>query len=292
MVAKKSLKIRQAATSTTQNLDARKWAWKARFLACAGALVLVALSLGCATYHGTASAAQPSVVAREGQWTMVPNFPLVLQADNDDCGAAALASVVRYWGYPAASPQSIESALGRTDKRLQAGDMETYARSVGLHSYVFFGTMRDIVHELERGRPVIVGLGKMVEEKKAISHYEVVVGYEPQKKQLLLLDPGRGFQVDSLEGFAREWAVSKGVTIVAFPENPVTVTEGTAKAKASSVPSGSSETALAIRTDQDTYAARETTSPEAKKYKAGDVIVISATTLAIILLIVIILILI
>lgn len=176
---------------------------------------LLALSLGCAAYGGTASTAQPSVVAHEGRWMMVPHFPLVLQAEDDDCGAAALAAVLRFWGYRA-TPQSIEAALGRTGHRLQAGDMEAYARSVGLRSYVFFGTMTDIVHELEQGRPVIVGLGKKVDAKKAISHYEVVVGYEPKKKQLLLLDPGRGWQVDSLDGFAKEWALSKGVTIVAF----------------------------------------------------------------------------
>lgn len=150
---------------------------------------------------------------------MVPRFPLVLQTEDDDCGAAALAAVLRFWGYQA-TPQSIEAALGSTGHRLRAGDMEAYARSVGLRSYVFFGTMKDVVHELGQGRPVIVGLGKTIEAKKAISHYEVVVGYEPKKKQLLLLDPGRGWQVDSLDGFAKEWALSRGVTMVAFlPES-------------------------------------------------------------------------
>jgi len=43
-----------------------------------------------------------------------------------------------------------------------------------------------------------------------------VVGYEPKKRLVLLLDPGRGWQVDTFEGFAREWAISKGVTVVAF----------------------------------------------------------------------------
>lgn len=44
--------------------------------------------------------------------------------------------------------------------------------------------------------------------------------------------------------------------------------------------------------DEKRYAAREAASPEARNYRAGDVIVISVTTLVIILLIVIILILI
>ena len=94
--------------------------------------------------------------------------------------------------------------------------MANYVCAKGLHSYVFFGTMADVVHEVQRGRPVIVGLGKSYAEKKALSHYEVVVGYEPDKKQVLLLDPGRGWQLDTLRGFGEEWARSKGVTIVAF----------------------------------------------------------------------------
>jgi ABC-type bacteriocin/lantibiotic exporter with double-glycine peptidase domain len=178
-------------------------------------LVIATLSLGCASYRGTATTTQPSAVAREGQWMMVQHFPLVLQEKNDDCGAASLAAVLRFWGYRA-TPQSIEAAVGKKDSRLQAGDMEAYARSLGLRSFVFFGTMKDVVHELGRGRPVIVGLGKQIEAKKALSHYEVVVGFEPKKKQLLLLDPGRGWQIDGLDAFAREWALSKAVTIVAF----------------------------------------------------------------------------
>jgi ABC-type bacteriocin/lantibiotic exporter with double-glycine peptidase domain len=178
-------------------------------------IVVAVLSLGCASYGGTAKPAQPTVVDREGEWIMVRQFPQVLQDQNDDCGAAALSSVLRFWGHSATS-KSILSAIGRKDHRLRAGDMTTYSRQLGMRSYVFFGTMTDVVHELKRGRPVIVGLGKRFAEKKALSHYEVVIGYEPKQKLVLLLDPGKGFQVDTLEGFAEEWTRTKGVTIVTF----------------------------------------------------------------------------
>jgi ABC-type bacteriocin/lantibiotic exporter with double-glycine peptidase domain len=188
-------------------------------------ILLAVLSLGCASYVGTAKPAQPAVIDREGEWIMVRQFPQVMQDQNDDCGAAALASVMRFWGHEA-TPRSILSAIGRKDHRLRAGDMATYARKAGLHSYVFFGTMTDIVHELERGRPIIVGLGKQVAAKKALSHYEVVIGYEPKKKLVLLLDPAKGFQVDSLEGFSEEWTRTKGVTIVTFlPESERAVSD-------------------------------------------------------------------
>jgi hypothetical protein len=140
-----------------------------------------------------------------------------------------------------------------------------------------------VVHELERGRPVIVGLGKMIEEKKALSHYEVVVGYEPTKKQVLLLDPGKGFQVASLDAFAREWAVSKGVTMVAMPENPVV---------GSDAKSVASERALASNDEMKSYSNREGTSPDAQKYRAGDVIVITGSAIAVVLLVVLLIVLI
>lgn len=183
------------------------------------------LSLGCASYRGTSRTIDPVMAARTGNWWMVPSFPRVAQDSSNDCGAAALAAVMQFWGRPS-TPQSIEAALGRDDHRLRAGDIAEYARKMGLHSYVFFGTMTDVAHELRRGRPVIVGLGKLIAEKKALSHYEVVVGYEPRKKLVLLLDPGRGWQVDTLRGFAEEWARTKGVTVVAFlPESGGKISE-------------------------------------------------------------------
>jgi hypothetical protein len=50
-------------------------------------------------------------------------------------------------------------------------------------------------------------------------------------------------------------------------------------------------TALGSRSEAHRYAAREAASPEAKQYRGGDVIVISATAVAIILLVIVIIIL-
>lgn len=182
-------------------------------------MILALMCLGCASYSVSAKSAGPQAVARQGNWWMVRDFPMVLQQKDDDCGAAALTAVLRYWGYDA-STQSIAATAGQSDHRLRAGDMVAYARSKGLSSYVFHGTLTDVVYEIRRGRPVIVGLGKRIDDKQALSHYEVVVGYEPQQKRVLLLDPARGWQVDSLSGFGEEWARTKGVTIVAFMPAP------------------------------------------------------------------------
>ncbi len=51
-------------------------------------------------------------------------------------------------------------------------------------------------------------------------------------------------------------------------------------------------TALGARSDEARYAAREAVAPQAKKYRGGDVIVISASVLVVILLVVLIIVLI
>jgi len=278
----------ESKTDDAMRIESMGARWRKAFALLLAAIAALGLG-GCASYQGTATSVQPSVVAKEGQWLMLPNFPFVPQETDSDCGAAALSAVLRYWGH-STTPQSIQAAIGADDKRLKAGDMEAYARSLGMRSYVFLGSMKDVVHELQQGRPVIVGLGKMVEEKKALSHYQVVVGWEPNKKQVLLLDPERGWQVDSLEGFAKEWAISKGVTMVAFPDNGALGRSVTTESVPRAVGSPSTA-ALASLTDAQRYAAKEATSPEAKEYRGGNYIVISASALVIVLLIVLILVL-
>jgi ABC-type bacteriocin/lantibiotic exporter with double-glycine peptidase domain len=187
-------------------------------LRCVAWLAIAVSAVGCANYQGTARSAEPVALAQEGDWVMVSGLPAVRQEKSKDCGSAALASVLKFWGR-GVTPSSIETAIGRGNERLRAGDMAKYAQKQGLRAYVFFGTIDDVVYELEQGRPVIVGVGKMYDGSKAISHYEVVVGFEREKKRVLLFDPARGFQVDSLGGFAEEWKRSKGVTIVVFEPN-------------------------------------------------------------------------
>jgi hypothetical protein len=67
------------------------------------------------------------------------------------------------------------------------------------------------------------------------------------------------------------------------------VTTSEAHRTAVNVPSGVSRGSSA---EEARYAAREAATPEAKKYKGGDVIVISATAVAIVLLVVLIIVLI
>ena len=77
-------------------------------------LLVAVMSLGCATYRGTATSAEPAALARQGGWYMVASFPLVRQEKSNDCGAAALASVLPgpvCLARAPASPPPTEAAL-------------------------------------------------------------------------------------------------------------------------------------------------------------------------------------
>jgi hypothetical protein len=79
------------------------------------------------------------------------------------------------------------------------------------------GLWSDLVGEIDRGRPVVVGLLKPILGGRARAHYEVVVGLNRRTRRILSLDPAAGLRENSAEGFAREWAPAREVTLVILP---------------------------------------------------------------------------
>jgi predicted double-glycine peptidase len=155
-------------------------------------------------------------------WQRVERVPLVRQKGAKDCGAAALSSVLLYWrpapGETALERASIDAALRRDPGTgLAARELRDYARGRGFSAYVVQGTFEDLVHEVELGRPVIVGVQKPLSSGKALSHYEVFVGYNAARQRVLTLDPAHGYRENALEGFLAEWQLTGHVTLVVIP---------------------------------------------------------------------------
>lgn len=173
-----------------------------------------ALSLGC--YSGTARDANVAGLAREGRWVMV-QVPLVEQRGESDCGTAALASVLGYWGRPTTVETVDRGIRRRAGARASAAELEEYARSRGLRAFTLFATFEDVRHELDEGRPVIVGVAKPYSPGHARAHFEVVVGYEPGSLRVLTLDPARGARENELKGFLAEWQPTGRVALVTAP---------------------------------------------------------------------------
>lgn len=177
--------------------------------------VLLLLPPACASQRVSARSVDETQLSTESGWQRV-DFEGVRQSHDKDCGAAALSSVLRFWGRADSTRQIDERLRRSSDSGLRAGDLRDYARARDLSAYVFFGTLSDLRHELGQGRPVIVGLVEPRTEGEFLAHYEVVIGHNVERQSVLTWDPAHGLREDTERDFARQWATSKGVTLVIF----------------------------------------------------------------------------
>jgi ABC-type bacteriocin/lantibiotic exporter with double-glycine peptidase domain len=187
---------------------------RAGLLIPAAALVVAA---GC--YTGSArdvSTSQRLEAAHDPSWLVVDDVPFVAQHADGDCGPAALAMVLGHFGVEVA-PAEIAGREAGSAVGVRAGTLRDVARAKGLEAFVVSGTFEDLFSQLERGRPVLVGVAKPIAAGEARAHYEVVVGINRQARLIRSLDPARGLRENTLEGFAREWVPTRQVTIVVFP---------------------------------------------------------------------------
>ncbi|HUH03666.1 MAG TPA: cysteine peptidase family C39 domain-containing protein [Kofleriaceae bacterium] len=153
----------------------------------------------------------------EQEWTAVRSLPPRPQRSVNDCGAAAAASVLAYWGVRTSVGQ-IDRALRAADgDGIRAGDLRDYLRQRGVRAYLVAGTIEDLVHEVERGRPVIIGTLKRYGKRDALKHYEVVVAVRDGGRMIASYDPAAGWRRYSREDLLAEWKPTGQLALVVLP---------------------------------------------------------------------------
>ena len=174
-----------------------------------------AAAAGCAhRQHG--GAVTPALAAADG-WTVVPRVPMVRQQSRADCGPAALAMVLGRWQPPAPWPQ-VRAALGPVDEDagVTAGRLRDAARGRGLQAFIVEGTFDDLAREVKLGRPVIVGVLRVV-GRRGFPHYEVVVGVNQKRGRILTGDPAAGWREQPLDDFDERWQAASRLALVVLP---------------------------------------------------------------------------
>lgn len=169
---------------------------------------------GC--YSGSAHTVSAGDVAREQGWELVSQVPLIRQSSEHRCGAAALAMVLGRWGIES-SESEIFRAGATDDQGIAAGVLRDLARQKGLRAFLIQGEEADLVREVERDRPVLVGLVQHY-IIRSYAHYEVVIGVNRRTRRILMLDPGRGMREDHLDSFATEWGGAGRLALVIGPQ--------------------------------------------------------------------------
>ena len=122
--------------------------------------------------------------------------------------------VLNFW-----QPERAKELLANLplDRQASAGELRDAARDRGLSAFVVEGEPEDLVHELEEGRPVIVGVAKPT-TKAAVAHYEVVVGMHRASRRVATYDPADGIRQNTFGGFLMEWKSAGSVLLVIMPK--------------------------------------------------------------------------
>jgi hypothetical protein len=189
------------------------------------ALAALACLGGCISLPQTEALreAPPQGIPPRVELTEVPFFV----QDGFLCGPASLAMVINAAGVPA----SVESLtpmvyLPGREGSLQA-EMLGATRRSGLVAYTLSPKLEDLLRELAAGTPVVVLLN-LAFKIVPVWHYSVVVGYDLEKREVIVRSAGRKRDEWSYSFFEYFWKESGYWSMIALPPGrlPATASEG------------------------------------------------------------------
>ncbi|MCR4295071.1 MAG: C39 family peptidase [Elusimicrobia bacterium] len=171
------------------------------------ALFVVAVCLsGCGT-PGVSRGAEGRRVRLD-----VPFFP----DGTDQCGPSALASVLGYWGRPAA-PSVLREELYRANlKGALTVDMLLAAEARGLSTEMADGGLERIKRELDAGHPLIAFIDVGF-KAYPIGHYLVITGYDDGRRTLFAHSGKKRDRRISYAKFDRLWEKTNRWTLLMLP---------------------------------------------------------------------------
>jgi ABC-type bacteriocin/lantibiotic exporter with double-glycine peptidase domain len=155
--------------------------------------------------------------------TIQLKVPFVKQEAPEDCGLAVLKMVFAYYG------QTMKEAqLDWVKKNTQpeegtaAVDLMTVFKAAGFETALYPGTLdgesTGLFLQLNKRRPVIVMITSADGKN---SHYDVLVGYDPIRHYIILLDPALGQVIVRQKDFEVAWKRANHFTLLALPQDKV-----------------------------------------------------------------------
>jgi tetratricopeptide (TPR) repeat protein len=161
----------------------------------------------------------PAALPRKVELSSVPYFP----QEDFQCGPAALAMVLNHAGVttdPAALKPEVY--LPEREGSLQV-EMAATVRRHGRVAYLLEPALGDVLEEVARGAPVVV-LQNLALDWYPAWHYAVVIGYDLERKEIILRSGREQRQTLSFTTFQNTWARSAYWAMVALPPERVPAT--------------------------------------------------------------------
>jgi tetratricopeptide (TPR) repeat protein len=177
------------------NFDNRR----ARLLACT--LILLLYLGGCATSPQTRLLLEnPPDVPRRVELTDVPFFP----QQEYHCGPASLASIITYRGNPVEPDQIVRLIYVPELKGSLQAEVVAATRQFELLPVELDGSLESLLREIAAGNPVFV-LQNLGLDLVPVWHYEVVVGYDLDKRIMIMRSGTRPRVSRSFALFEKTW---------------------------------------------------------------------------------------
>ena len=186
---------------------------------------------------GTAARATPT---EDRPRANLLDVPFVAQREGQ-CGGAAAAMVLRYWGEPHVHAEDFGALLDSDARGIRVDDLCAAIEERGWRVHVFRGDERDVDRHLALGRPVIA----LIEPSKGRRHYVVLVGNAPEL--VIVHDPAVGpHRVHARDDLAVSWDRTGNLAILVLPDPSRGDDETEETARAAGEPVAASTAALEV----------------------------------------------
>jgi ABC-type bacteriocin/lantibiotic exporter with double-glycine peptidase domain len=158
---------------------------------------------------------------------VVLDLPIVKATDIYACGMSCFMVLSRYYGIPVPDDLTQRAKVAAKDhKGLSGQEMKSFLEEIGFEVFVFRGTLDDtptgLFHHLDRARPLIV----MTSDGRNRNHYEVVMGFDKPRNNIVLLDPNKGCVIVPKTVFQQNWEIAEGFTLLATLPDATVASDG------------------------------------------------------------------
>jgi ABC-type bacteriocin/lantibiotic exporter with double-glycine peptidase domain len=158
---------------------------------------------------------------KAGIWLDVP----YVKQSEDGCGSAAISMLLQYWNAhgTAIDSQRADAATiqrqlySRKVRGIHASSMQNYLKDSGFRVFPLNGEWKDLLEQLQRGRPLIASLRPG--SASTPLHYVVITGIDWQNEAVFINDPARGKLLRvARDDFEKQWRPNRNWMLLALPE--------------------------------------------------------------------------
>lgn len=147
--------------------------------------------------------------------------PFEKQEEPRDCGLAVLNMLSGYYGQKLNQTQvDWLKTNSQAGKGIMASELMVVLGAADFETALFQGTMdgdmTGLFHHLDKHHPLIVMITARDGDN---SHYDLVTGYDPDRKLLLLNDPAVGPITVTIGDFQPAWERANRFTLLAVPKS-------------------------------------------------------------------------